>query len=253
MNLDSIVESVHRLLLNNLPIRTTRTPSGWMTFNCPMCNDKRKRAGIITSGPKISYNCFNCKYTTGWSTSPHIGQKFRDLATRLGAVYLSLYFLQEFLGPVNDLINYSYRALGEGLVDINFLWSKTLLKNAGLPIDFTDEDWIDFFMRQLEEFPPFKDLFKNGEVGKVIDFSNFIKILGLVLGLFGGAGGKDKAVVEVDRLNGLIEAELKRINNDYLEKYERAKDLAISGKTEDERGMLEKMQEQMANLAKTAK
>jgi hypothetical protein len=171
-----------------------------------------------------------------------------QLATRLGAVYLSLYFLQEFLGPVNDLINYSYRALGEGLVDINFLWSKTLLKNAGLPIDFTDEDWIDFFMRFAEEFPPFKDLFKNGEVGKVIDFSNFIKILGSVIGLTRG-GGTDKAVVEVDRLNGLIDAELKRINNDYLEKYERAKDLAINGKTEDERDMLRKMQNESAGDA----
>lgn len=84
MDLDSVVERVHRLLLDNLPIRTTKTPSGWRTFNCPMCNDKRKRAGIITSGAKISYNCFNCNYTTGWSPSPHLGQKYKDLASRLG-------------------------------------------------------------------------------------------------------------------------------------------------------------------------
>lgn len=84
MDLDSVVESVHRLLLDNLPIRTTKTPSGWRTFNCPMCTDKRKRAGIIITGAKLSYNCFNCGYTTGWSPSPHLGQKYKDLASRLG-------------------------------------------------------------------------------------------------------------------------------------------------------------------------
>jgi hypothetical protein len=59
-----------------------------------MCSDKRKRAGIITSGAKISYNCFNCKYTTGWSPSPYIGQKFKDLATRLGASESDIHSVQ---------------------------------------------------------------------------------------------------------------------------------------------------------------
>jgi hypothetical protein len=54
MDLDSIVESVHRLLVDNLPVRTTKTPSGWRTFDCPMCGDKRKRAGVITNASKIS-------------------------------------------------------------------------------------------------------------------------------------------------------------------------------------------------------
>ena len=85
MDLDSIVESVHRLLLDNLPFRATRTSSGWHTFNCPMCSDKRKRSGVITSGAKISFNCFNCKYTTGWSPSPYISGKFKDLVLKLGA------------------------------------------------------------------------------------------------------------------------------------------------------------------------
>lgn len=85
MSVDTVVEKVHRLLLDNLPVRTTRTPSGWVTFNCPMCNDTRKRAGIIVSGPKISYNCFNCKYTTGWSPAPSLGRRYKELAGRLGA------------------------------------------------------------------------------------------------------------------------------------------------------------------------
>ena len=83
--IEQIVESVHRLLVDNLPIKSNKTPSGWRTFDCPMCSDSRKRGGVITNGTKISYHCFNCGYTTGWSPAPHIGKKFRDLAEKLGA------------------------------------------------------------------------------------------------------------------------------------------------------------------------
>lgn len=83
--IEQIVESVHRLLVDNLPIKSNKTPSGWRTFDCPMCSDTRKRGGVITNGTKISYHCFNCGYTTGWSPAPHIGKKFRELAEKLGA------------------------------------------------------------------------------------------------------------------------------------------------------------------------
>ena len=43
MDIDFLIERVHRLLLDNLPVKTSKTPSGWVTMNCPMCNDKRKR------------------------------------------------------------------------------------------------------------------------------------------------------------------------------------------------------------------
>src|SRR5210317_77902 len=85
MDIDFLVESVHRLLLDNLPVRTTRTPSGWNTMDCPMCSDKRKRGGLITTGARISYNCFNCGYTTGWVPGSGLGKKFKDLASILGA------------------------------------------------------------------------------------------------------------------------------------------------------------------------
>lgn len=85
MRLDSIIEQVHHLIVDNLPVRSSRTPSGWTTFNCVMCKDTRKRAGVIVSGPKISYHCFNCHYVTGWSPSPHLSQRFKDLVLTLGA------------------------------------------------------------------------------------------------------------------------------------------------------------------------
>lgn len=85
MNLDSLVEHTHRLLLDHLPLRASRTPSGWITFNCVMCGENRRRAGIITSGAKISYHCFNCGFKTGWSPGPELGKKYRQLASRMGA------------------------------------------------------------------------------------------------------------------------------------------------------------------------
>ena len=85
MDIDNLVEQVHRLLLDHLPIRTTRTPSGWMTMDCPMCSDKRKRGGLITTGARISYNCFNCGFTTGWAPNPTLGKKYKELADKLGA------------------------------------------------------------------------------------------------------------------------------------------------------------------------
>jgi len=104
MDLDSVVNSVHSLLLTNLPVRTNRTPSGWQTFDCPMCGDKRKRAGIISSGAKISFNCFNCKYTTGWSPGTHLGKRYKELAVRLGASDSDVHRVQLDLMRHSDLL-----------------------------------------------------------------------------------------------------------------------------------------------------
>ena len=84
MDIDFLIERVHRLLLDNLPVKTSKTPSGWVTMNCPMCNDKRKRGGVICSGPKISFNCFNCNFKTGWAPNPTIGKKYKELVEKLG-------------------------------------------------------------------------------------------------------------------------------------------------------------------------
>lgn len=127
MDLDSIVEGVHRLLLDNLPLRATRTSSGWHTFNCPMCSDKRKRAGVITSGAKISFNCFNCKYTTGWSPNPYIGQKFKDLAIRLGASESAIHGVQVELMRCQEEL--------EGLETEGYVYNLSKFETVELPDD----------------------------------------------------------------------------------------------------------------------
>ena len=84
MHHHELVDQVHRLLMDNLPLNNGKTPSGWTTFNCPMCSDKRKRGGVIQSNAKISYHCFNCGFTTGWAPSPKLGQKYKKLVETLG-------------------------------------------------------------------------------------------------------------------------------------------------------------------------
>lgn len=92
--IENVIDSVHGLLTGNLPLRNTKTPSGWITFDCVMCNDKRKRAGIIQQGARISYNCFNCGYKTGWSPTPFLGKKYKEIAGRLGADEKSIHAVQ---------------------------------------------------------------------------------------------------------------------------------------------------------------
>lgn len=103
--IEDIVFSVHGLLLNHLPVRHSKTPSGWCTFDCVMCADRRKRAGIIANGAKISYNCFNCGYKTGWSPSPHLGKKYRELAEKLGASKTEIHNVNVQLLKYSDQIN----------------------------------------------------------------------------------------------------------------------------------------------------
>lgn len=92
--IDDLIVGVHGLLTDHLPIRNTKTPGGWITFDCVMCSDKRKRAGISQQGPKITYNCFNCGYSTGWSPAPFLGKKYREVAKQLGADDKSIHAIQ---------------------------------------------------------------------------------------------------------------------------------------------------------------
>ena len=74
-----------------LPPRTKNSPSGWLSFNAPCCQhrghkaDTRKRAGVRFDGDGIVYNCFNCKFSTGWQPGSSIGEKMKTLLRWMGA------------------------------------------------------------------------------------------------------------------------------------------------------------------------
>jgi hypothetical protein len=132
MDIDFLVEKVHRLLLDNLPIRTSKTPSGWNTMDCPMCTDKRKRGGLITTGAKISYNCFNCGFTTGWEPNPTLGKKYKDLATKLGADQTDIHAITV------DLLKYAEDLETEDATD--YVYNLAKFKQEDLPETATAVD-----------------------------------------------------------------------------------------------------------------
>ena len=74
-----------------LPPRIKSSPSGWTSFNAPCCQhrghkpDTRKRAGIRFDGNGIVYNCFNCKFSTGWQPGSPFGEKMKTLCRWLGS------------------------------------------------------------------------------------------------------------------------------------------------------------------------
>ena len=94
-------------------------------MDCPMCTDKRKRGGLITTGAKISYNCFNCGFTTGWEPNPTLGKKYKDLATKLGADQTDIHAVTV------DLLKYAEDLETEDTTD--YVYNLAKFKNEDLP------------------------------------------------------------------------------------------------------------------------
>jgi hypothetical protein len=71
-------------LLAYLPAKKKHTPSGWISFNAPCCDDKRQRGGfIINGGDAVSYHCFNCGFKASWQPGRTISQKMNKLMRQL--------------------------------------------------------------------------------------------------------------------------------------------------------------------------
>ncbi len=64
----------------HLPLKRKTTPSGWISFNAPCCDDKRGRGGLIfNQGEAVSYHCFNCQFKCSWQPGRVLSQKMRKL------------------------------------------------------------------------------------------------------------------------------------------------------------------------------
>jgi hypothetical protein len=67
-------------LLQYLPGKRKQTPSGWISFNAPCCDDKRQRGGfILNGGDAVSYHCFNCQFKASWQPGRPVSQKMSKL------------------------------------------------------------------------------------------------------------------------------------------------------------------------------
>lgn len=67
-----------------LPAKRKQTPSGWISFNCPICNEKRQRGGIKVIDQGWSYHCFNCGNTASFVLGRQLGYKVKTFLEKLG-------------------------------------------------------------------------------------------------------------------------------------------------------------------------
>lgn len=70
-------------ILTYLPAKRKQTPSGWISFNCPLCDDRRGRGGIKMSDQGWSYHCFNCTATASFVLGRTVSYRTRKLLTSL--------------------------------------------------------------------------------------------------------------------------------------------------------------------------
>lgn len=74
---------IENILMDNLP-KVKRGSGGWLQFDAPCCvhnnetADKRSRGNLLIAGDgSIVYNCYNCKFKTGWRYgNKFLGKKF---------------------------------------------------------------------------------------------------------------------------------------------------------------------------------
>lgn len=143
-----------------LPSRAKSSPSGWTSFNAPCCQhrghkpDTRKRAGVRFDGESIVYNCFNCKFTTGWQPGSPFGEKMKSLCRWLG-------------GSDDDIKTLIFESLKTEAIDYQPESHQT-------KIEFTDKelpegamplaDWANVSKAEVDNFllPTFDYLIKRG-------------------------------------------------------------------------------------------
>lgn len=70
-------------ILNYLPAKRKSTPSGWLSFNAPCCQDRRQRGGIKVTDQGWSYHCFNCSFTASFQIGRTVSFKARKLLALL--------------------------------------------------------------------------------------------------------------------------------------------------------------------------
>jgi hypothetical protein len=123
-------------LLQYLPGKRKHTPSGWISFNAPCCDDKRQRGGfIINGGDAVSYHCFNCGFKASWQPGRHISQKMNK-------------FMRDLNMP-DDMIN-QLRLEALRLDDNNTTEIRSIIPKfdvRALPLDAISFEELDTFLK----------------------------------------------------------------------------------------------------------
>lgn len=70
-------------ILGYIPGKRKATPSGWISFNCPCCGDRRGRGGIKLTDQGWSYHCFNCDTKASFVLGRPVSYRTKSLLRQL--------------------------------------------------------------------------------------------------------------------------------------------------------------------------
>lgn len=128
------MNKITQIIFDNLPLPKRQNPSGWYSFNCPVCihkghrPDTRSRGGFIfSSDGGFSYNCFNCNFKTKWEPGNYFNSSNLQLANYLSVSdddikILKIESLRETEEELNQSVeNFKKYDLPKGSININEL------------------------------------------------------------------------------------------------------------------------------------
>lgn len=83
-----LVDKINELLIG----KSKRTPSGWISLNCPACvhngeptPDTRTRGGLkITPDGAVTFNCLRCHFKSSWRPGLYLSKKMQSFLSYLG-------------------------------------------------------------------------------------------------------------------------------------------------------------------------
>ena len=165
-----MLRSIQDTVLQLLPARRKRSPSGWISFNAPCCvhngetQDTRSRGGVMSNpNGSLSYHCFNCNFKASYVPGRHLSYKFRKLLNWLGtpeneikrlvidAIRVKDLVAPEVLVEQHEEVNFKPRALPEEARTLFELLDFYILNDGrGIPaevdnvVEYIKERDIDF-------------------------------------------------------------------------------------------------------------
>lgn len=184
-------------ILGYLPSRRKSTPSGWISFNCPVCDDRRSRGGIKISDQSWSYHCFNCTVTASFVLGRSVSFKARSLLRLLSVSeseieQLNLESLRH--RSINGIIDDRARVANH-LSDINFKEFDDFPPGSEIITDKLPKYWQYLRDRRVPENFPAMTAIRNDGVHWVrphvtIPFSYDGKIVGWTSRMIDGKSPK---------------------------------------------------------------
>lgn len=137
-------------VVSYLPAKRKQTPSGWISFNAPCCDDKRQRGGLKANEQGWSYHCFNCGTTASFILGRTLGFKARRFLSLLGV-------------PENEIEHINLESLRHRSIH-GLLEERQQTFDALSGIEFDEFDDFPQYSEVLTEEGPYRDYLRSRRV-----------------------------------------------------------------------------------------